>query len=264
MMKPLLATLLSLSLPAMAAVSSSATVRDLGYELIDLRPDDGIAPGFTIMRSLFGNTSLIIAQTVSRYRWRGASVTDDDPHHPLSLNILNGGAMVDVGMSWTGRAIDMHFEGAAQTLPDATTNYGGIADTMAYGLTANLTPHTLMRWTGDYTLDAAIDGKRASIFDQTAFAKLEIYLGESQDPMSYQVEANLFRDQPTLRAHQEGSFSFDLRNDSGDSQNLFSRLGMYVYGNNAIPVSEVSSALLMLAGLGAIGAIRGGRGRQRG
>jgi hypothetical protein len=261
-MKPVLSTLVAaLALPAMADVGSNARLTGLRYELVDLAPNDGIAPSIRF-------TGLSLAESLALFHWcispRLCERSQGSFTTPASSNVSNderGENTVFATVSTAGLFAGGHYAngssiGAGNGEYRAEARYQGVLGNPLFVVSAN----TGVRITGQYTLDAWVDPTRivepthesyeagAAVFFRSRFL-------QGPEPL-VEIEAiPKFPSEQPVYVHKTGELSVLLRNDRDHQATLWGKWGVRASGQVPIGIPEPSTYALMLAGLGVIGAV---------
>jgi hypothetical protein len=252
--------------PALAAVpaahnfNSRVGVTGLSYELIDLRPDDGIAPSVTFQSGV-GNSFVELL-------YRGAFYNDSHstalmPGGVLASRMLPGGAGV-ASIAQGSDGLGLLALGMGSRLGSKTggtlTSYEASANAIGYGLNVLLSPGTEMRWTGGYSLQANADKWWGSMANQAARAELRIDHGGTFDTFSAVAYANPHLGRQSVS--KAGEFSFSYVNTGTEAASYASGLtastlgGYRNLGFESVPaVPEPSTYALMAAGLAVVGVV---------
>ncbi|WP_066332400.1 PEPxxWA-CTERM sorting domain-containing protein [Azohydromonas lata] len=253
-MKLLLGTLLAVaSIPAMAEASATASLTELRYELVDLDPNDGITP-----------TVKFTGQSLVRVKSGGYCTGCKDFGsftEPASVSFPNGSAAASqAGLSAFSQSGSFGF--TAESLPYLGSDRYQLKSIAIYqgalGMPLfQLSAHTGLRITGQYTLDAEVDPYRnpspllrgleygtASVFFSSRFI--------DGDDALRSITAKSDWHSPADSAHESGEISVLMRNDLSHQATLWGKWG--VIASSAVPgVPEPSTYALMLAGLALVG-----------
>ncbi|WP_157268008.1 PEPxxWA-CTERM sorting domain-containing protein [Azohydromonas aeria] len=254
-MKTLLGTVLAvLAAPALAAVGSSASLTGLRYELVDLRPGDGIAPTIRY-------TGLSVAESF---------VTWDFCAHPAVCQ-RNEGGFADPTFSnarfenETGQASSFAavsaaglFAGGQYDNGDRTGSGNGryLAEARHRGRAGGnplfvLSAHTGVRITAQYTLDAWVIptdvvepirrgyGAHAAVFFHSRFLDGPDVLEEIGTSRSFE--------------HETGELSVLLSNHQDRTATVWGRWGVQAGGQVPLTIPEPSTWALLLAGAALVG-----------
>ena len=257
-MKLLAATLLAtVSAPAMALVTTSASLTDLRYELVDLDPNDGITPyveftGESFARAKEGN----YCHAANCVKATG-SFTE-----PAFASVGGGSATVSpAGLFAEGRWGNSSTDAAdGQVLAfrsfefNALARYQGALGHPLFVVSAN----TGLRITGQYTLQASVDPFRTPepLLRGTEYGAAGVFftsrfLAGPNPSRSVSARADWLSEPD--HAFESGEISVLLRNDKSHQATLWGKWGVNV--TNSIPdIPEPSTYALMLAGLVVVGA----------
>ena len=259
------AVLLTLTLPTMAAVGSSANLTELRYELVDLDANDGITPSVR-----FTGVSDAKARAGSGFCDRGNNCTwtMGDFTHPAHASFtLSEISSAFATASSAGLFAGGTFDNALDTpsgredVYEAFAGYRGIAGKPMFVLSAN----TGLRITGQYTLDAWSDPLRnpdrflrgteyswASVFFRSRFI-------EGPEPGREILAKSDWLSEPD-HVHETGEISVLMRNDLDHQATLWGRWGVLAHG--WVPgIPEPSTYALMGLGLAVVGMAARRRGR---
>jgi hypothetical protein len=260
----LIAAAAALAAPAMAGVGSSASLTGLRFELVDLDTGDGVDPGISF-------TGVSHVQTILSRHY----CTDRSPNCANAFADFQGLASVsqqrpdDVAgvpktVSATASLAGLYASGTF-----GSTDSGG-ARTNDYEYRAyarfqgrpgmplfQLTAHTGVRITAQYTLDAWVDPWRNPPRDfrgneaSTAGFFFDSKFMEG-DPIKHEITAAANWLSPADYQHETGQISVLLRNDKEHMATIWGKWGATAGG--ALPsIPEPSTYALMLAGLGMLG-----------
>lgn len=239
----LAATLLAtLSVPAFAFSTATASLTGLKFELVDLNPKDGVAPSVE-----FTGFAHVRLQAGSWCGFRGC-----DEFAPIGTGVLDGSP------SWYGAASTsgLHAVSTVNTSGGYYTYNRSIVDLKSrdnipmFRLSAN----TGLRITGSYSADGVAwlnpDQGRSS-----AWATFDAYSGAGRieggnQRVSFGVET---RNQTPSEFHEQGSFSVLWRNDSNHTAGMWGHFRVTAGAGSVLAVPEPSTYALMAAGLGFVG-----------
>ncbi|WP_157270742.1 PEP-CTERM sorting domain-containing protein [Azohydromonas aeria] len=255
-MKSFLPALLTcLSAPVLASVGASASLTGLRYELVDLDLNDGITPAVKFT-----------GQSLARVKNAGYCIgckAIGSFTAPASVTFSDGSAAVSqeglFAFSGSGSA-----SLAAADFPDlsprryvnkAVARYEGVPGMPLFQLSA----HTGLRITGQYTLAARVDPFRnpppllrrpesgtAGVFFISRFL--------DGDSLARSITARSDWQSAPDQVQESGEISVLLRNDLDHQATLWGRWG--VVAMSAVPgIPEPSTYALMLAGTGLISVI---------
>mgnify|MGYP000175536701 CR=1 FL=1 len=259
--------------PAIAA-QASASLYDITFTLIDLAPDDGIAPELVFTHGFDWGMGTSGTARVSRND-SSAAQTDDLGLYSQAFsaaNLLTPGeasATLD-GTSAIAWSTADSLSASAQATPsssdlhrDATAEVHAIANNQPAGFL--LSANTSLLIMGRYSLAAALDATGASEDQARAHVSLDISFGADETQrqlvsLSRSVLVGRNAGQ-TLTDAASGDFAFSL-NNSGQTawQGVFGSRVVHAEAAVGSPVSEPHAPTLLLCTLGAWGMLNA---RQR-
>jgi hypothetical protein len=245
--------------PAVAipvSFGSTASITGLSYRLVDLAPDDGIDPGITFLSSPAA-PSLVEAELVDQ---RGRVIRSDSKlaGEGLTLVSLAGqDGQVTGALVMSGGAASSAFSSGAVAQGGRVAGYSTASH---FNVLAELTPHTAVEWTANYTLTAwATPSGKASADDG---ARAVVVFGFSGSNYAVNAWANPSRGPSFMQ--QSGVGVWGMGNGTDVVATARSSFGTFItggrgdfvsIGNSVVPaVPEPSTYLLMFAGLGVVGA----------
>lgn len=267
------ALLLSLAgAPALAAAAqASASIYDLNFTLIDLAPDDGIAPELVFTRRfdwVMGTSgSGYVTQTDSA----GNQVRDEDSYsHPFSSSAFltpgSASASLDGARSDASSSVDAFQAQANATLPGtssdlrrtATASVSAIAFYHPAGFL--LSANTALLIQGRYNVFASVDPEEGSEMDRAwAHVTLDISFGPNDGGpiqhglLSRFAQAGRSGDMP-LNSGSSGDFAFRFTNESQTAMaGTFANRDAYADVSVNAVVPEPSTWALTLSAMVAAG-----------
>jgi hypothetical protein len=240
-----------------ANFGSSAMLTGMRYELIDLRPGDGIAAS---AQFLVGGTAL----DATLFGPGGARVIDGDsffsaPGASRMVSVSQGGSYAASSISFNGRGPNLSALGS--TDGGAFDRYMANISTGGQGFNALLSPYTAIRWTGTYALDAwSSTSALKTPWRNGAGAELFMLGADSKRSLFSDSNSVVARSNPTKgpsEAHEAGSFSFLLTNDTASNFNVGAMVWTKAYGGSLAiaAVPEPSTYALFAAGIGVVGVV---------
>lgn len=274
------AALAALSTVAVADIMASASLTEMRFTLIDLRPNDGITPQVTFESvALDGRPSYI----------RGTAL--DTFHGGFNYQQFERSGKTAYGEAADSRAMtrvgaSAHvIGGSANQRPGLTASgytHGNLAirdnafDAWAYAndapLEFKLTPYTTLVWSADYALDTQTTHGYWNAEDGTerAFARTTMGFYDGHDRVIEEADHfqyATFRGQDGQTVHNDGLMSVSVTNRGGDifSGSMASSVGVYGEVSGYVgSVPEPSTYAMMLGGLALVGAVvRRRRAQQR-
>lgn len=252
-MKILAMLVAAISLPAVAGIGSSVQLSGLSYELVDLRPEDGIAPSFKYYGQGFAVSNIFHRDD----QYPDAIYNDQYVETPFGTTFLRaerGETVAATAAQSDGKFLSVSASGQASVPENGFVYYFNRTWVTNHGLSVELAPYTAMVWTGQYSLDAWVDPdpglpllKASASFSVLADETIRVSAGAYSDA-SFGKLSN----------HKEGSFGFQLANDSSEPLLKIGLISVDAVGQRTMPnpVPEPTTGVMMLAGLGAVMAWR--------
>lgn len=271
---------------AQADIHSKAKVSHFGYRLVDLRPEDGIAPGIEFLTApeLNGQTWGVARYGLSdaRFPAPNAPLEAEDSaadafklFTPMALEVSNArvgsvsrisGSVLDHSLSFVARGSLR--SGAGEARRFAGTSYGAWAEPAAVWGTDNnrfrLAPYTQVVWSGDVFMQVRTTVGSSQRVKEDAASRLLLTLGPAgEEPVAGLVRyLDVYAFKPRDK-RWEGSFSMALSNDGAETMTGALQLTVGVGGflrdmaapgfaPAVSPVPEPRAWALMLCGLGMV------------
>jgi len=227
---PLAALLFSAALPALAQQSADVTVGHLGYRLVDLAPDDGIAPLLT---------------------WTADSVLAYASVYDRQTQLIDGVQIETLGSSgftndYASARVDAQAD-AAHIRFELASGYGYASSNRALHFT--LSPHTQVVFDLDADLWASADPAAGSL--PTAIAELYGSLhgiGDGDGDWTFNTRAQ------TNGGSQHGTLSVAAVSQDTWVDGRLAYSAYAVAESQALPVPEPAPAALLTGGLGLLAA----------
>lgn len=259
------AVLLSLAMPTVAAIGSSASLTGLRYELVDLDPNDGITPSvrFTGISDAKARASGGFCDVGSNCIWTMGDFTRAAYASITRSEISSAFAAVSPAGLFAGGTFDNAFDtpSGRDDVYESLAGYRGVEGKPMFVLSA----HSGLRITGQYTLEAWSDPLRdpeprlrsterswASVFFRSRFIDGPEPRREVQAMADWLSEPDY--------AHETGEISVLMRNDFDHQATLWGRWGVLAHG--WVPgIPEPSTYALMGLGLAVVGMAARRRGR---
>ncbi len=243
--------------PALADYGASASLTGITFELVDLRPDDGIAPSANIVVGGRGVTSHIFGLNGCGPHCHTAVGAFDEP---LMVSESFAGATVFASVSGAG----MVASASGKPGPNAAKQSGAFSFmSFSGGGEPNffVGPHTGVRMTGTYAVDAWVDAAPGS---PTEFAGAHVVArawGQSVD-FTERVQVSTDPAGGPLHANGAGQFSFTFENARDHGRGMTGGIFVTATGRPVLPVPEPSTYALFATGLGLIGVVAKRRQNQ--
>lgn len=258
--------------PAFAAVpashnfSSRVSVTGMSYELIDLRPDDGIAAAATFIDGM----SATSVELMYGGKFAGENHFTTTPLSPSFSSHMAPGGSGAAAAAGMGTGLSLFAMGSGSRLGSksrgALTAFEVSSWSTSHGLHVMLAPGTEMRWTGSFEMQASADKWWGSRWSQSAGAQLDIYHRAAGDPdpvgQTFYVAAFANPHLGEQQSQESGSFTFSHVNTGTDWANYTAAVRASTLGGynslraeigGVAPIPEPSTYALMAAGLGAVG-----------
>jgi hypothetical protein len=242
------AALMAATGPVLADYGASASLTGIKFELVDLQPDDGIAPSAKIA-GIWGASSRIFG------------TNGCGPHCHVSVGSLNkpfmaseilAGATSFASVSGAGMFASTSGKpgpnGAGQSGAFSFMSFSGSNPKFVLGA------HTGLRVTGTYALDAWADAAAGS---PTEFAGAHIMAwawGQSVGATE-RVRVSTDPSEGPMHANDAGQFSFTFENALDRSRGITGRLYVAASGRQVSPIPEPSTYALFAAGIGVVGVV---------
>lgn len=265
---------------ARADVSAHASITGFGYRLVDLRPQDDIAPAISFDLDFSRASQAVYAaeghvpngeRLLRGLHGKGMSWEAPFqffPREQRSVATPNASATARMGGSLADGRYQALAEGHARNTPDdadfvsrfAASSIASDSSLVSDGVRAfSLTPYTQVIWSGHVALEAASTlGKRGGRFEEaSAGVFMEVYDAARQPLDLFQRTLSVPRYRP---AHLSERWDIELgfvNLGSDEWAHGFINTGVRVTGNAFLPVPEAGTPWLMLCGLGVLaGALR--------
>ena len=235
---------------AMAAFNAEFRLTGLSYELIDLRPEDGIAPAVDFAASEGRTSSFNELYSEFRDRPYFKNGFTEGIFTPFTIANRKPMASMRTEAVWNDGSLDITTRATAQaTAPDR----GGFETYLFKGAFFFLTPHTQMVWTGHYEMEASVEGGP----DTSPSWNSWVYFRHPDEWREVTIEATAFGDPangPAV-ARREGDISFTITNPYDYTYDRSVSLVVETRGGFISAVPEQSSYALMLLGAGVLGQV---------
>lgn len=252
---------------ATATTSAVATISNMQIQLIDLDPNDGIAPSITYCGgAICGSSSF-----GGVYRGRASDVDKEQLNYSKTL-FGNSAASVTSGPASAQASVFSGPNGLSLTVSGTAIGSGFAAGAFAVDNFSSFTlsNNTLLTITADASYSAALDGGRDTVYEEaTVYFDFRLYGPDSDGIGCCQnseaggftgIYAELFYDEEGNPQYVGSSMSGSGRmeisfgNVSGGDLGGSLWAGVRVTGvSNALPVPEPSTNVLLVAGLGVVG-----------
>lgn len=245
-MKLLLSVGLIFAAPAaLAAMTASASVSNLHFELTDLDPNDGIAPSLLLEldRTPY---SVVAAGVAAKHAFTTVAVVEPN-FGSWGAGTVRPGAASNAFLKFNDVSSSLEARGQINnSAPDQISFFGISFAQFSY----TVSPKTAVKWTAEYDLQAFTDISSKATRDEWASA--QIY-GSPQETVKLEVFANPDFGPNSLSQH--GTIEWSYSNEDSVLRGDRNSLGVMVRGGIVPSVPEPQSWLMMLAGFGALGAV---------
>ena len=234
---------------AMAAFNADVQLNRLGYELIDLRPDDGIDAAADFSRNIGGTYLYAYLFSERENKTYFAPGRVDGTFEPFVSGNLKPMASIHSEAIWTDGRLDWRIHATAES---NASDRGGFLVTYYKDIPFTLAPHTQIVWRGDYVVDVSAD--RSSNASPLWSSRADLrYPNEYQD---IHITAEAFMDpaQGTDMDRRTGSVSFTITNPYDTELDYWMLMRVNLYGGNILAVPEPSSSAMMALGMGLLAA----------
>ncbi|WP_211235116.1 PEP-CTERM sorting domain-containing protein [Azohydromonas australica] len=227
----LLATTAFPALAVSTTFNSSATISNLHYEVIDLRPDDGIDAFAKIRKGTSG--------------WSASRLGTDDGDYLRNRQRASGpfgsasSLVVQPGMMGSGAVVTNDGITKLTTAGIVGNTYGpykGYNTWSGFDIAVELAPYSALKWSGSYAIDAWDRGSAGVLFGSISSGFDNDIVGEIN--MSF--------------GQKSGDFSFLIQNTRDYTRVVNG--GVLAWTSGGLnPIPEPSTYALMAAGLGMVG-----------
>lgn len=243
------ATLVLVSAQAAAKATATVTVSGFRYELIDLRPGDGVAPSIT----LAGDSGTFTYASVST---RSATVIDSFSAPTFLTDQRSTVSLQGIGLASGEILAGVGIVMASVSGPGGDQSGGAISDLQVYR-SYTLSPWTALTISLSFAMSASVDGgPRFELALGLLDLSIQVYRPDGHELHSAYRQAVAC----TLSScggvpEREGTVSVSFANLS--DQSFAGTMGFYVSADtqSAAPIPEPSAFALMLAGLAGVGAV---------
>ncbi|MDZ5457404.1 PEP-CTERM sorting domain-containing protein [Azohydromonas lata] len=253
----------ALAAPAMAGVGSSASLTGLRFDLVDLDTGDSVAPGISftgvshvqalLTRHYCTSTSPNCENDYADFNGLSSVAMQNDDPNGIPKTAF---AMASQAGLFAGGTFGSTDSGGARTNSDEYRAYARFQGRPGMPL-FQLTAHTGVRITAQYTLDAWVDPWRnpPREFRRQEDSKAGFFFDSKfmeGDPIRHEITAFSDWISPPNYQHETGQISVLLRNDKDHMATIWGKWGA-VAGGTLPSIPEPSTYALMLAGLGVLG-----------
>jgi hypothetical protein len=250
---------------AYAAATASATIEHISYTLVDLNPNDGIAPSVTFADDLRGAYSKATARG-----WDGIDGGEIFPNnaspgafHPVGLAWTTSGTSFEAILSGDGTIGGSKFTAQASAFMDDRHHDGDIQVVLDSGKAKfTLSPMTAIRFPADSSVSAEVNGTPGRITSEFAYVWSGLTITREGFPNTeFDDGKNITLNSSTTKgihpAHEMNTTALDLlyTNDTAIAFNGAVTASMTIYASSVavIAVPEPATYLMFGAGLALLG-----------
>ncbi|HMM55810.1 MAG TPA: PEPxxWA-CTERM sorting domain-containing protein [Candidatus Desulfobacillus sp.] len=252
--------------PSGAASFASASVGPISYQLIDLNPDDGIAPSITfLMPDQFnGGPGLSFAYTETEDTGTGLMDARSNTGFgwaPLSANASVPGSWASAAISGNGTPLGstVSATGASYGTAGGSEDYGKYFANMTTDAGFTLSPYTEVVFRAGVSLSASVTyGTYNDVWEEAnAWGTFFVWPDDEVNIGSRMVRAvpSYWDQDPIDNVSFNGILTVSLANNSADELDGYFGSYAHAWGNSTAPVPEPETWALLLAGLGIMGGV---------
>ncbi|WP_157265285.1 PEP-CTERM sorting domain-containing protein [Azohydromonas aeria] len=256
---------------ARADATFDVRLKDFGYRLIDLRPDDGIAPALALgpnfynLRADVGSDSCMppYCSAQGSYVHKGGQF-DDGGSLFREVDFPYAEAAFGISGALASHSLEIHAQGVARNTRASRvlSSRATLTGTPAYRVAFTVTPFTEVVWSGTLLVDLAQTlgrrGARVEVADAEGRMLLTDEAGETVEQAFF--GHYLTPGQVDRRSGMQ-DFGLGFANAGAQSRQFTLETRFDLQGESLFPVPEPGTNWLMLGGLGLLAGVAGARRR---
>jgi hypothetical protein len=261
---------------AQADIRLSAGINDFGYRLIDLRPDDGMAPSID-----FGNSSYYIKLSTAEGPYAGfrdnqmtGSVATKigllEENLSITRSVTSGRSDAEFGISGalSSHSFDWFMRGNAITsrgnaIQASLVQLEAVSGQPGLYWSMTVAPYTQVVWSGTFTLEAAqTQGKRGARYEDMNLSGGLTLLDEHREIIDGLSNFISIPRGSVDSQRKVSEIDMIFSNDSATTRHILLEGSLSGMGQAFFPVPEPGTVGMMLSGMGVLAGVVCRRRRQ--